>query len=310
MCQSSCEGGGDPYVPLTIGYPRDDLSHNSAIGEQALSLIHRTSGIDVTYSDTQCQCPLIVNNHLIDESINPALNPYAQSDVQKSQCGFSNYSWQEYNVGSYCHNGNSVQEGNMCFETILDSICVFDSDSLNAGTVVHQVVDFINIYNESDNSLQQLLYVHPTAGNACVGFCHFQRVDLTVIHIVKCCQVPSGQLNVVGSGLVPIHMVEGYKEVADLLCNPKVTHDNYLQDCIIFERHGILYDDYICNIIDNMIDKISHVDQTDTLRQLNNIYPRKWDLEPCWAPLTTRMTIIIAHPFLLAQRTQISVVSY
>ena len=54
-------------------------------------------------------------------------------------------------------------------------------------------------------------------------------------------------------------MVEVYKEVSDLSCNPKVTHDNYLQDCIIFERHGILYDKYICN----MIDKISHVDHTD-----------------------------------------------
>ena len=159
---------------------------------------------------------MIDNNQLIDKSSNSAFNPYAQSNVQKSQCGFSNYLWQEYNVGSYYHNGNSVQEGNVCFEAILDSICVFDSDSLNAGTGVHQLVDFVNIYNEFDNSLQQLLYVHPTSGNVCAGFCHFQCDDLTVIHLVKCCQVPSDQLNVVGSGLVPIHMVYVYKEVSDL----------------------------------------------------------------------------------------------
>ena len=49
--------------------------------------------------------------------------------------------------GPYYYNGDSVQEGNVCFDAILDSICVFDSDSVNAGTVVYQVVDFVNIYN-------------------------------------------------------------------------------------------------------------------------------------------------------------------
>ena len=263
LCQSSCEGGGYPYVPLSLGYHGDDLSHNSAIGEQALSLAHRTSGVDITCSDTQCQYLLNDNNQLTDKLTNHAFNPYAQSNVQKSQCGFNNYSWQEHNGGPYYYNGDSVQEGNVCFDAILDSICVFDSDSVNAGTVVYQVVDLVNIYNEVNDSLQQFLYVHPTSGNACVGFCHFQCVDLTVTHIVKCCQVPSGQLNVVGSGLVPIHMVEIYKEVADSSGNPRVTHDNYLQDCLTFDRHGILYNEYICNIIDNMIEKSNHADQTD-----------------------------------------------
>ena len=55
LCQSSCEGGGDPYVPLTSGYLRDDLSHNSTIGKQASSPTHRTSGVGDTCSDTQCQ---------------------------------------------------------------------------------------------------------------------------------------------------------------------------------------------------------------------------------------------------------------
>ena len=69
------------------------------------------------------------NNQLTDKLTNYAFNPYAQSNVQKSQCGFNNYSWQEYNGGPYYYNGDSVQEGNVCFDAILDSICVFDSDS-------------------------------------------------------------------------------------------------------------------------------------------------------------------------------------
>ena len=263
LYQSSCEGGGNPYVPLTIGYLRDDLSHSSTIGEQASSLTHRTSGNGDTYSDTQCQYLFVDNNQLIDNSNNPVFNPYAQSNIQKSQCGFSNYSWQAYNTGSYCHNGNSVQEGNMCFQTILDSTCVFDSGSSNAVTLVYQLVDFVNIYNEFDNSSQQLVYVHPTSGSVCAGFCHFQHVDLTAIQFVECCQVPSGQLNVVGLGLIPIHMVHVYKEVFDLSCNPKVAHDNCLQDCVAFECHGMLYDKYMYKIIDNLIDKVNHVDETD-----------------------------------------------
>ena len=263
LCQSSCEGGGDPYVPLTTGYLRDGLSHSSTIGEQASSLTHRTSGDGDTCTDTQCQYLFVDNNQLIVKSSNPVFNPYAQSNVQKSQCGFSNYSWQAYNTGSYFHSGNSVQEGNVCFETILDSICVFDSGSSNAGTLVYQLVDFVSIYNEFDNSSQQLVYVHPTSGCVCAGFCHFQHVDLTAIQFVECCQVPSGQLNVVVSGLIPIHMAYVYKEVSDLSCNPKVADDNYLHDCVAFECHGILYDEYTYKIIDNLIDKVNHVDQTD-----------------------------------------------
>ena len=263
LCKSSCEGGGVHYVPLTNGYLRDDLSHSSTIGKQASSPTHRTSGIGDTCSDTQCQYLFVDNTQLIDKSSNPVFNPYAQSIVQKSQRGFNNYSCQAYNMGSYYYNGNSVQKGNVCFQTILDSTCVCDSGSANAGTLVYQLVDFVNIYNEFDNSSHHLVYVHHTSGSVCAGFCHFQHVDLTAIKFVECCQVPSGQLNIVGSGLIPIHMVHVYKEVSDLSYNPKVAHDNYLQDCMAFERHGILYDEYMYKIIDNLIDKVNHIDKTN-----------------------------------------------
>ena len=110
-------------------------------------------------------------------------DPYAQSNVQESQCGFSDHTWQAYNVGSYCCIDNLVQEGNVCFQTVLDSICVFDGGSSSAGTLVHHLVDLVNICNKFDNRSQQLMYIHFTPGSVCAGFYRFQHDNSRVMHL-------------------------------------------------------------------------------------------------------------------------------
>ena len=260
LCQSSCEGGWYSDVPDTIGYTANSFNR-STLGEQALSDIHRTPGVICTDSNIQYQY-LHVDNQLTDQLINPVVHPYAQSNVQESQCGFNDYMWQEYNAGSYCSNDNLAQEGDVNFQTILDSICVFDGGSSSAGTLFYHSVDFINICNETDYRLQQLMYIHPTPGSVCAGFYHFHYDNLSVIRLNECCQVPSGQMNVMGSGSIPVHMICGYKNVDELSCNPKVAHANYLQDCLTFERHGISYGEYMYKIIDKLIDNVNDDMQT------------------------------------------------
>ena len=164
------------------------------------------------------------DNQLIGQFIGPAFDPYAQSNVQKSQCGFNNYVCQTYNVGSYGFIDNSVQKSDMNLQTILDTIYVFDGGSSSAGTLFYHSVDFLNIWNDFGKRLQQLMYVHPTPGSVCSGFYHLQYE--CCLH--ECCQVPSGQMCVMGSGSIPIHMVCVYKNDAELLCNPKVAYENYL----------------------------------------------------------------------------------
>ena len=193
------------------------MSHRSTLGEQAFSDIHRTSGVTCTYFDTRCQYSHVDNNQLTDQSINPVFYPCAQSNVQKSQCGSDNYMWQAHNMGSYCFNVLS-------FQTILDSICVLGSGSSSVGTSSYHSVDLINICNEFDNRLQQYVYIYPTPGSVCAGFYYFQCNNFGIIRLNECCQVPSGQINVMVSGLIPIHMVCKYKNVVELSCDPKVAY--------------------------------------------------------------------------------------
>ena len=83
--------GGYVHVPANIGHTRAELFHRLTLGEQAFSDIHRTIGD--AYCDTQCQYFHIDNTQLIDQSISPVFDPYAQSNVQESQCGFNDYTW-------------------------------------------------------------------------------------------------------------------------------------------------------------------------------------------------------------------------
>ena len=106
------------------------------------------------------------------------------------------------------------------------------------------------------------MYIHFTPGSVCAGFYSFQHDNFSVMRLVECCQVPSGQLNVVGLGSIPIDLVCEYK-VSELSCDPKVAHDNYLQDCFVFERHSVLYDEYIYKINDHLIDNVNDYQQAD-----------------------------------------------
>ena len=75
-------------------------------------------------------------------------------------------------------------DDDVCFQTILDSICVLGGGTSSAGTLVHHLVDLVNIYNEFDNRSQQLMYIHFNPGSVCAGFYRFQHDNFRVMRPV------------------------------------------------------------------------------------------------------------------------------
>ena len=163
-----------------------------------------------------------------------------------------------------------MQKSDVNLQTILVSIYVFDGGSSNAGTLSYHSVDFLNIWNEFGSRLQQLMDVHPTPGSVCSGFYHLQYDNLGIIRPHECCQVPSGKMCIMGSGSIPIHIIGVYKNNAELLCNPKVAYKNYLQECFMFERHGISYDQCMYIIIDKLIDNANEDTQAHQNAELDS----------------------------------------
>ena len=98
-----------------------------------------------------------------------------------------------------------------------------------------------------------------------------------IIRLRECCQVPSGQMCIVGSGSIPIHIVCDYRGGEQLSCTPKIAYGNYLQDCFTFEHHGISYSEYMCRIADILIDTANintqaSVEHPDSCPILNGVW--------------------------------------
>ena len=94
---------------------------------------------------------------------------------------------------------------------MLGSIYVLDSGSSSAGTLFSHSVDFLNIWDEFSSKLQHLMHVRPTTGSVCSGFYYLQYDNPRVSCLHECCQVPSGQMCVMISDLISIHIICDYK---------------------------------------------------------------------------------------------------
>ena len=74
-----------------------------------------------------------------------------------------------------------------------------------------------------------------------------------MVIVEKCRQIPEGEIYVMATHDIQIHFYDRYKSHELMSYSPADVFDNYVRDCLSYDRDGLSFVDYICVIVDNII---------------------------------------------------------